>query len=58
MEMYFNGSYDGQTSLQPALLVWEVTVLGKTYLCSVAEHTRETDYDWQNFMENAFLLLK
>jgi len=58
MEMYFNGSYDGQTSMLPKLSVWKVTVLGITCLCSVAEYIRETDYDSHNLMENVFFITK
>jgi len=58
MEMYVNGSYDGQTSLLPKLLMWKVTVLGMACLCSVAEHIRETDYDSHNFMEDVFFITK
>ena len=57
MEMYFNGSYDGQTSSLPTLLMWEVIVLGMTCLCSVAEHIRETDYNSRNFRENVFCVI-
>jgi hypothetical protein len=57
--MYFNGSYDGQSSLLQALLMWEVTVLGMTCLCSVVEYViSETDYDSHNFMENVIFILK